>query len=489
MSSPPAFSAAENQRPLAESIAAATRSAHAKLNKLIIARLPLAIPPCAADPSIYVSGLLHIAPIYATFESLWKTIAEPPLPTVGGAKSNQLGAFPSDLDGLPSSSSDDHSLRYRPVLSQGTRSILTSLYLPGLMRTDRLRSDIESITGWSPDVVEEQLKAVSESGRLAEFTQHIKRTIEKKPHVLMAYSYILFMALFAGGRFIRATLESAGSEFWARIPSPILPSQTACKTKQPSTTMPASVGMESVDTMRGDHRTIAAGTKHSRHSLPLGFFHFATVLDGEDLRKEFKKRLTDSENLLTPQERNDVIQEAVCIFDNMLLLVGQMDTNCETNLGDAQATSPWTSLIPGGRLRDSLAVARERKREKIAPKGPEDGETPNGLFCWHGKRKTSQVADTQDVRDLEEQPPIGCPAFKSMRFESKLPAPHRKEHSKTPLADVAPRVATPQQRLLPRSTMSLVSNIILVVGLAAVFSLIFLTRRSAEDGIIVEDEW
>ncbi|KAK2008766.1 heme oxygenase-like protein [Colletotrichum eremochloae] len=484
MPSPSALPAADNQLSLAESIAAATRSAHAKLNKLIIARLPLAIPPHAADPSIYVSGLLHIAPIYATFESLWKTIAEPTLPTVGGAQGEgQPGIFLSDMD----ASSDGDSLARHPALCERTRSILRLLYLPGLMRSDRLRSDIGSITGWSPDVVEAQLKVVLESGRVAEFTQHINHTIEKKPHVLMAYSYILFMALFAGGRFIRATLESAGSEFWAQMPSKILHSQASCQAKQASTTIPASAAMASIDTMRGDHKTIGAGTKHYCQSLPLDFFHFETVLDGEDLRKEFKKRLSDSESLLTTQERNDIIQEAVCIFDNMLLLVGQIDNVCKTNLGDAQAMSPWASLIPGGRLRDSLAVARERKREKMASRGPEDGETLNGLFCWHGKQKTSKVAGTQDMRDVEKQPPIGCPASKSMRFESKLPVPHRKEHSKTLLADVAPRF--PTKWLLPRSTVLLISNIILVAGLAVVVSMFFLTWRSVEGGITVEDEW
>ncbi|GJC82156.1 heme-binding protein HMX1 [Colletotrichum liriopes] len=486
MTSPAAPPAEDNQQPLSESIAAATRSVHAKLNKLIIARLPLAIPPRAADPSIYVSGLLHIAPIYATFESLWKTIAEPPMPTVVGAQSDDhLGLFLSDPEELLPSSSGGPPLKHQNVLCERMRSILTSLYLPGLMRSDRLRSDITSITGWSPEVVEEQLKAVSESGRLAEFTQHVKRTIEKKPHVLMAYSYILFMALFAGGRFIRATLESAGSEFWAQVPSPIPPSQTSCQTKDPSTTVPASAAMGPIDMMRGDHRTIGVGTKHSRHSLPLGFFHFATVLDGEDLKKEFKKRLSESESLLTSQERNDIIQEAVCIFDNMLLLVGQLDNICETNLEDAQATPPTSA----GRLRDSLVVTRERKREKTASKGSEDGDTLSSWLCRHAKQKASETMDTKDLSDLEKQPPACCSASRSMRFEPKLPVPHRKEHSNTLSADDAPSVATPQQRLLSRSAVSLMSNIILVAGLAAVVSMIFLARRSADEGLAVEEEW
>ncbi|GKT49269.1 uncharacterized protein ColSpa_09450 [Colletotrichum spaethianum] len=489
MTSPATPPAEDNQRPLSESIAAATRSVHAKLNKLIVARLPLAIPPHAADPSVYVSGLLHIAPIYATFESLWKTLVESPLPTVAGVQGDgHLNLFPSNPEGLLSASSDGSPSKHQVALCERTRSILTSLYLPGLMRSDRLRSDIGSITGWSPEVVEEQLKAVAESGRLAEFTQHVKRTIENKPHVLLAYSYILFMALFAGGRFIRATLESAGSEFWAQVPSPIPPSQISCQAKDPSTSVLAATGMGPIDMMRGDHRTIGVGTKHSRHSLPLGFFHFATVLDGEDLKKEFKKRLSESESLLTLQERNDIVQEAVCIFDNMLLLVGQLDNVCETNLEDGQASPPWASLISGGRLRDSLAVARERKRYKTAAKRPEDGETLDSWLCRHAKQKASKTAGTQDLSDLEKQPSACCPASRSMRFEPKLPVPHRKEHSQTLPTDGASSVTTPQQRLLSRSAVSLISNIILVAGLAAVVSMIFLARRSVDGSFMVEEE-
>ena len=35
--------------------------------------------------------------------------------------------------------------------------------------------------------------------------------------MLLAYAWVLYMALFSGGRFIRATLESAGTDgFWHR---------------------------------------------------------------------------------------------------------------------------------------------------------------------------------------------------------------------------------------------------------------------------------
>ncbi|OBR12076.1 hypothetical protein CH63R_04372 [Colletotrichum higginsianum IMI 349063] len=481
MTSSAAPPADDSQRPLAESIAVATRSVHAKLNRLIIARLPLATPPHAADPSIYVSGLLHITPVYATFESLWRTIAESPQPSVTGVQRDAWLALASPE---PNASS-----KHPAPLCERTRSILTALYLPGLMRSDRLRSDIGALTGWSPEVVEEQLKAVAEAGRLAEFTHHVKRTIEKKPHVLMAYSYILFMALFAGGRFIRAVLESAGPEFWGQVPAPIPPSQKSCQAHDPMAAVPSSAAMGSVDLMRGDHRTIRVGTKHSRQSLPLGFFHFATVLDGEDLKAEFKKRLSESESLLTPQERNDIIQEAVCIFDNMLLLVDQLDDVCETSLEDGSAAPPWASLTSGGRLRDSLAVARERKSEKTGLTEPEASERSSSWVCKHARQKTPETANTQGLSDLEKQPPAYCPAPKSIRFGPKLPVPHRKEDCKTRPTVGTTEVAASQQRLLPCSSMYLISNTILVVGLAVVVSMIFFSRRLVDKNQTIEEEW
>ncbi|KAK1729931.1 uncharacterized protein BDZ83DRAFT_567553 [Colletotrichum acutatum] len=487
MTSPAATPAEDTQRPLAESIAAATRSAHAKLNKIIIARLPLAIPPRAADPSLYASGLLHITPIYDTFESLWKTIAGSPQLHTPSETADHCNLNQADL--TPASNAESN-LRHQPALCERTRSILTSLYLPGLMRSDRLRADIGSITGWSPDVVNEQLAAISQSGRLAEFTRHVRRTIEKKPHVLMAYSYILFMALFAGGRFIRATLESAGSEFWEQTPSPIPPSEIPCQERTRASDM-AIHTTTPVDMARGDGRgKMEVGAKHMRHSLPLSFFHFATPLDGEDLKKEFKKRLAESEYLLTPRERHDIIQEAVCIFDNMLFLVGQLDNVCDTDLEQGSSVlESWASLAPSGRLRDSVAIARDRKREKTASKSSEDSEKSDSWLSRHTKQKACEAPKSHALSDLEKQPPACCPASKSMRFEPKLAVPNRKGKGQAFSTDGAANAASPvggvtsRQGQLSRSATSLISNIIIVAGLAAIVSILFLAKKTVTKGV------
>ncbi|KAG7132317.1 Heme-binding protein HMX1 like [Verticillium longisporum] len=229
------------QRPLSDSINAATRTIHAKLNKLIIARLPLSLPPHAQDPSTYASGLLHIAPIYITFESWWHGL----------------------VSARPAPGADAAADRIHDILS--------SIYFPDLMRADRLCADIAQLTGWSADTVNQKLDTVARHGSLADFLRHVSRALENRPHVLIAYAYILFMALFAGGRFIRATLESVGTS----VPEP-------------------------------------------------GFWNH--------LKRDFKASLASIEPLLSAHDRHDVVQEAICIFDNMLRLVGQLDVFCNTDL-------------------------------------------------------------------------------------------------------------------------------------------------------------
>lgn len=212
---------AAHGKSISESIAAATRVAHSRLNKLIIARLPLALPPQVPNPSLYVSGLLHIAPIYITFERLWRDILE----------KSKAASLPADAV-TQNSSDNENSVGKESTRSPQVKdetgpapanericSIVEGLFLDDLMRSGPLKSDVTAMTGWTEQQVEEQLQSASQTGRLALFLNHMERSIEDKPHVIIAYSYIFFMALFAGGRFIRATLESAGPAFWSQPPS------------------------------------------------------------------------------------------------------------------------------------------------------------------------------------------------------------------------------------------------------------------------------
>lgn len=220
------------------------------------------------------------------------------------------------------------------------------------------------MTGWSDAEVQTHVKTVAEKGRLKEFVAHIHRSIDKNPEVLLAYAWVLYMALFSGGRFIRSSLEGAGQkEFWEKSCDVIPPLGAQCK-----------------------------APRQRRDKGPLSFFRFDTAQDGEDLKKEFKRRfLMCGEGLLTGAERDRVVREAICIFDNMNLLVSQLDGvfggagagagaggvgqgmgGNMYNRSPSNSLDSWAGLLiagtstksfvggVGGRLRDSVAVAKER---------------------------------------------------------------------------------------------------------------------------------
>ncbi|KAI0490690.1 hypothetical protein F4859DRAFT_508484 [Xylaria cf. heliscus] len=321
----------DTTRSLSNSINAATRSAHTELNKLVVSRLRLALPPQADDASQYVSGLLHVTPIYVGFESVWRTILETP-----GAHNSHEGPAGTVVDPARPEPDDCSDANRRPVVNARIKSLLANLYFEGLQRSPPLRRDLISLTGWSTRTLAEQLNHASESPVLSDFLIHIRTSVEKSPHVLLAYAWVLYMALFSGGRFIRASLENIYPAFW----------------------VPASA-------RHLTPATFASAT--STGALPLSFFRFDTPANGEDLKLEFKQRLLDSEDVITESEREEIVKEACCIFDYMIRLVGELDEVCGTDKEAAEAR--LLSL----RSRDSVVVENERRqnfaatRRKVAP--------------------------------------------------------------------------------------------------------------------------
>jgi heme oxygenase len=253
-----------------------------------------------------------------------------------------------------------------PVASERIHSILCNLYFPGLVRSSRLRSDLRALTGWQESDVEDHLNVVAESGRLGEFISHIKRSVDQNPHVVLAYAWVLYMAIFSGGRFIRATLEASGSaEFWASMSD-----------------------------------TDSPGTDAA--SPPLDFFRFNTAEDGEDLKLEFKRRLIESGSLLTSRERAAVVKEAISIFDNMILLVTQLDVVCGTDLVDDDPAGLSSRVsAAGSRLRDSVAITKERRAASRGSQCP---------------AAAAQAGDTDNHEADHDK-------SRAVRFQNRLPIP------------------------------------------------------------------
>lgn len=474
-------------RPLAESIAIATRGIHARLNKLIVARLPLALPPRAADPAPYLSGLLHIAPVYTTFEEAWQGIldAAPPTASTGSLPDGCDPEIPLLDTGSVLLPKHEDPRVHRPSVCGRMHSMLEHLHLPGLMRSGRLREDIQVMTGWPDDLVEEQLQAISKAGYLSEFTSHIKRAVMNKPHVLLAYSYIMYMALFAGGRFIRASLESAGEPFWDTDPSPVKP------------------------TWRASQRSTAAEGDSDADSalrlMPLGFFHFDTPLDGEDLKREYKQRLSDSEGLLTPREKHDIVQEAVCIFENVTLLVAQLDAVCAEPDEDDHASERADSLASlanlltnplGTRFRDSVAVTKERRERSSSKRssGHEDNcsiaravkarRSSSSSSSSYTSTGASRAASTPPRRGHHPPPSLDgielCPAMsKPVGLDKAPPHPARSQRgSRESGGDLAESLTLASKRL-PGAN---VTNWVVVAAFGVMFLGAMLVGRRGVEG-------
>ena len=357
--------------PLGQAINAATRTTHSQLNQSILARLPLVIPPQTETPSVYVSGLLCIAPIYIVFEAQWK----------------RLLLLPRDNDDAP---------------LRRIHAIVHSLWIPGLERTARLKSDIRAMTGWSAQTLEEQLRSVSETGHLSVFLAHAERVIEKRPAVLIAYAWVFYLALFSGGRVMRAALESAGEAFWRVIPDRIRPNLVACQPQpeEDESEDDVGAGAEVITNQCHHGRAARAATvpqTRQGRCFPLTFFHFATARDGEDLKADFKKRLaaadadgsalsTGNEGVatLSEEERDHVVHEACCIFDNLLLIVRYLDAVCGTKLGDASSSEGLAFLLGrgrGDRFRDSIAISKERtSRMAMKREMDDEGENDDGAY-------------------------------------------------------------------------------------------------------------
>lgn len=190
-------------------------------------------------------------------------------------------------------------------------SFLTTLRPRGLMRSGRLKQDLEYLLDLhSTDL--EVLLAKYPGDKVAAFCTHIRKSVNEKPWTLVAYAWCFYMAVFSGGRWIRAGLLRAGDGFW--------PPQT------PEDGIPL--------TDRG-----------------VSFWHFPGLHDGDDIKADFKLRLEEAESLFTDDQRVDVIEEAKNIFQLCAEVVYELDDM----LGSSQVASSPSGNSPAQTSEESLS--------------------------------------------------------------------------------------------------------------------------------------
>ena len=350
---------------IANEINAATAPLHHTLNTSIVKVLPGGLPPDTTSPALYILGILPFASIYAAFEDAFGQFC----PVLGHSKAG------ADLG------THDEGKRLRQLLHD-----LAKLRPDGIQRTPRLRADVRFLqrraeqehkraSNGIQNLVARDLpdqnpyevcfNAIPLDARAAaacetwlhncgkelpggspgwEAVDRIHRVAAEKPHVLIAYAWVWYMAIFAGGRWIRGQLDAAGRrEFWeghedekedrvrdlsvdgkgvfledrlekglvedAGCEKPVIPLLSDCAKEM--------VDAEAAELVPGDQ-------------LGYSYLSFCGDDDGDDIREDFKARLANLEELLTQKEREDIVAEAKDIFESSIRLVQELNDTLES---------------------------------------------------------------------------------------------------------------------------------------------------------------
>lgn len=233
-----------------------TRPLHTTLNRLIISLLPLALPPRADSPQLYAHGMSDVLPIYATFETSLLHIAS-------------------------SSTASPRMIR-----------LLSDLSMPALRRAHRLQADLSILA--QPQAA----KTIADAPLLHSFLSQIEVSTSAKPHLLIAYTWLLYLAVFSGGRYLRAQLRVANTKSWRIGASP-----------------------------------------DDDPDEPLQFWCFEGDLDGEDLKAEFKAQIQEVEKELSPGERKDIVDEAKEIMKRLIAIIEEIAAEVDSSRGCLEKSS------------------------------------------------------------------------------------------------------------------------------------------------------
>ncbi|KKZ67587.1 hypothetical protein EMCG_06646 [[Emmonsia] crescens] len=339
---------------LSKEIFDAIRDHHTSFGSLVAKRVPLCIPPRTDTPALYALGISRFAEIYFAFEEAW-IFQLSQLPSVSGTGS------PDEYEILDSFVNDDRGR---------IRSILSQLYIPELLRSEKLRSDLRAL-GWSSSMEDSGQDSINDDnahGNAATaFAAHIKSATEEHPHLIMVYAWIMYLILLNGGRRIRTKLAAGGHGFW--------------KTDAGSSEDGSGSGIP--------------------NGLTFWFFHRDDndLYDDEGIKQEFKERLHSASNLLSVSERAQIIVEAVNIFRHCSRIIAEIDVEVERAvLGKTPSSShgkTGSRILPSIRAKlptfasgilrrpsDSSTQTRSRSGARLRPVLIGVAGLLGGLCAW-----------------------------------------------------------------------------------------------------------
>ncbi|KAJ5261416.1 hypothetical protein N7478_012011 [Penicillium angulare] len=245
---------------------------HASIHRLNLSRIALCIPPQVHQPSLYALGISRYAEIFYGMEEVWVAVIGDPADWIDRATDDRI----ADSSPSPSPSDSDGRLT----------SLLRLLYVPELLRTRALQADLSFLGAMDPI----NARLIHSQNPGAEIRGYLNLEVRDKPHLLVAWIWILYSAILYGGYEIQAKLLKAGASFWDLSEKELKLNRTPC---------------------------------------PLSFWH---IDDAVTVKKKFRNLMVHANRLLTRSEQQDIIDESLRIFQELEGLTLSLDEEAKTTL-------------------------------------------------------------------------------------------------------------------------------------------------------------
>lgn len=161
------------------------------------------------------------------------------------------------------------------------------LYDPRLVRTDRLNADVMCIKQ-DFHVTERRTRFGEQEWTtvLKDFDKRMGEQLLKMPHLLLAYAWVLYLAIFSGGRYMKASLQLSFRDAW----------------------------LQRIDE-----------SKHHDAEDYLRFWIFGdNSQENEEIRSSFKSRFEAVAETLSTQQQHEVVIEAGAIMQSLAGVVQEL---------------------------------------------------------------------------------------------------------------------------------------------------------------------
>ena len=225
---------------LGDYINEATADQHASLEDIVMTHFRKSLSPAASTPLLYAKGLSYFLVIFCKL---------------------------------------DLALSSNPVL-----------YDARLQRTPGLNADISHINEDFQEVGDKKPKfEVQEwTPELKDFNKSLGDRMHGKPHLLLAHAWVFYLAIFSGGRYMKASLDTSFQSAW-------------------------------LPRLEDDEQ----------RRIPDDYLQFWTfgssIEESEEIRSFFKKSFEEVAKTLSTEQREEIVVEAGIIMDRLAGIVQELE--------------------------------------------------------------------------------------------------------------------------------------------------------------------